>query len=116
MGLSFGGFAPGFTCAGAPAFTSVGSLATIEPFSYVKPIQVSTRWAKSIAPGTGVANFVLCWSETGIGYTVAGACTKKGTLPTGVKLCELSRSRNGVGDLILTFLIAPADPYAGLGR
>jgi hypothetical protein len=116
MGLSFDGFAPGFTCAGAPLFTSVGSLATIEPFSYVKPIQVTTRWAKSVAPGTGVANFVLCWSETGIGYAVAGACTKKGALPTGIKLCELSRSRNGVGDLVLTFLIAPADPYAGLGR
>lgn len=116
MGLSFSDFASGFSCTGVPGFESVGSVATIEPFSYVQPIPVTTRWAKSVAPGTGVANFILCWSKTGVGYSVAEACTKQGKLPAGVKLCELKRNRNGVGDLVIEFLIAPSDPYAGLGR
>jgi hypothetical protein len=115
MGLSFGGFGAGFSCTGAPSFQSIGSLATIDPFSYIQPIQVTTRWAKSVAPGTGVANFILCWSETGLGYEVAAPCTKQGKLPAGSKLCELKRNRNGVGDLLITFLIHPTDPYAGLG-
>lgn len=115
MGLSFGAFGSGFACAGVPSFRKLGSLVTIDPHHYTQPIAITTRWAKSIAPGTGVANFVLCWSKTGLDFRIAEACTKKGQLPAGVKLCELKRNRNGVGDLVIDFLIHPTDPYAGLG-
>jgi len=69
-----------------------------------------------VAQCTGVARFLRCWREPAFAYLVAQSCTKQGKLPAGVKLCELKRNRNGVGDLVIEFLIAPSDPYAGLGR
>ncbi len=116
MGLSFGEFESGFSCDGAGGFESVGSIATIDPYGYLAPITVMARWSKSEAPGTGVATCILCWSKSGADYAVARRCTKAGALPHGAKLCELKRNRNGVGDLVIEFVIAPNDPYAGLGN
>ncbi|MBA3348175.1 MAG: hypothetical protein H0T13_06405 [Actinobacteria bacterium] len=118
MAMSFDGFAGSFSC-GASPLTGAGSLVNIDPIGYptnAPSIAVTMRWSKSEAPGTGVTNFTFCWSKTDSNYSVAGACTKKGQLPAGVKLCELKRHRNGAGELVIGFLIAAEDPYAGLGR
>ena len=111
MTLDLEGVGP--ICAG---YNSRGAVARIEPEDYAGTagIEMTMRWSKSVAPGTGVSNFVLCMSEDGATYDVAPLCTKSGKIPTG-KFCELKRNRNGVGELVITFLIAPQDPYVGLG-
>ena len=106
--------------AGVPictGYTRRGAVARIEPEDYAGTggIEITMRWSKSVTPGTGVSNFVLCMSKDGTTYSVPPSCTKSGKLPTGASFCELKRSRNGVGELVISFLIHPEDPYVGLG-
>lgn len=114
MSLTFDAGAATLSCSGLE-LARRGSLAVIDPVGYADAIPVTLRWDKSVAPGTGVANFVLCMSKDGIEYSVAPACTKSGQLPADTPYCELKRNRNGVGDLVIEVLIHPTDPIAGLG-
>ncbi len=117
MGLSFEDFPNSFTCEGTPSFDRKGSLAVLDPLGYAGPtITAKGRWDKTITPGTGVANFIICWSKNGISYSVAGPCTNKGKLPAATAFCILKRSRNGVGDLEIDFLMSTNDPWAVLGE
>jgi hypothetical protein len=118
IGFSFGALGNGSTCAGSP-FTSRGPVANVDP-KYPKDydgpaLSFVGRWNKSEVPGTGVANFLFCMSKDGLAYEIVPSCTKSGELPGSFPYCELHRSRNGVGDLIIRFLIAPDDPFVGLG-
>jgi hypothetical protein len=125
IGFSFGALGTGSTCAGS-TFTARGPVANVDPkypASYDgPPLSFVGRWDKSIVPGTGVANFIFCMSKDGLVYEIVPQCTKSGGLPPDQlnpaatkPYCELHRSRNGVGDLIIRFLIAPEDPFVGLG-
>ncbi len=107
-------FAGGPICTG---YTTRGAVARIEPEDYAGTggIEITMRWSKSVAPGTGVSNFVLCMSKDGTNYSVPRSCAKGGNLPNGESFCELKRSRSGVGELVISFLIHPQDPYVGLG-
>ncbi|MBA3402517.1 MAG: hypothetical protein H0U05_11100 [Actinobacteria bacterium] len=98
-------------------YNSRGALARIEPdYSGTDLIAITMRWSKSMAPGTGVSNFVLCMKSNVGDYRIPPSCTKSGKLPSGEgDFCELKRSRNGVGELVISFLIHPHDPYVGLG-
>jgi hypothetical protein len=75
-------------------------------------VQVELRWSKEEAPGTGVANFVLCLDKENddIGFFVAPVCPKKTSLGT----CEVKRSRNGVGELVIVLQLGE-DPVGSLG-
>jgi hypothetical protein len=77
-------------------------------------ITVVARFDKSIAPGFGVANFVFCANHGGnTPFFEIPPCPRHGQ-PT-VK-CEVSRHRNGVGDLVVTFLFSSTDPVgSGFG-
>jgi hypothetical protein len=88
----------------------IGSTVTLDPLGYSSPTQVTFEWEKSEAPGTGVANFVFCWSKPGEAAEVLPKCGKR---PQGT--CELSRNRNGAGDLEILVRLDPADPEFELG-
>jgi hypothetical protein len=91
----------------------MGALQTVDPPSGhdTPDITVVARFDKSIAPGVGVANFVFCANHGGnTPFLEIPACPRRGQ-PT-VK-CEVSRRRNGVGDLIVTFLFSSTDPVGG---
>ena len=114
MALTFSGLVTQFSCDGGRIDTR-GALARIEPAGYTRPIALTTRWDKAVAPGTGVTNFVFCMSKDGVSYTLVTPCTKTGELPVDKPFCELKRNRNGVGDLLIQYLISPNDPWGGLG-
>jgi hypothetical protein len=102
-----------FDCSGAQH--AKGSLVTIVPpsgYDFSNPITTTLRFDKSIAPGTGVTNFVLCIKKD-TSYSVVPDCprklTAKSTLP-----CITKRNRNGVGDLVIVMLMSSDDPVAGL--
>lgn len=103
-----------FDC-GSGSSPSLGSIVTIDPpsgYTVDNPISVTLRFDKSVAPGTGVSNFVLCVSKQGGPFTVVGDCPKHiraSDLP-----CITKRNRNGVGDLILVMLMTSDDPGVGL--
>jgi hypothetical protein len=91
----------------------MGALQTvIPPAGYDTPsIPVTVRYDKTIAPGTGVANFVFCANHGGnTPFFEIPTCPKHGQ-PSGK--CISSRRRNGVGDLIITFLFSSTDPVGG---
>jgi hypothetical protein len=94
----------------------LGSLQTVlPPAGYDTPsIQVVVRYDKSIAPGTGVANFIFCANHGGnTPFFEIPACPRRGQ-PT--QKCEQDRRRNGVGDLVVTFLFSSTDPVgSGFG-
>ncbi len=91
----------------------MGSLQTVvPPAGYDTPsIPITVRYDKTIAPGTGVANFVFCANHGGsTPYFEIPACPRRGQ-PS--QKCISSRRRNGVGDLIVTFLFSSTDPVGG---
>jgi hypothetical protein len=102
-----------FTCDGVTA-PSIGSLTTIDPppgYDEQNPIAVTWRFDKSVAPGTGVANFVFCKNAgPGTPFHVVLDCPNKGKLPIP---CITHRSRNGVGDLVFVLLMTSGDPVGG---
>jgi hypothetical protein len=89
----------------------IGSRITLDPY-YSTATAIELRWSKTEAPGTGVANFVLCWDKPNDGKAPAplALCGRK---PEGT--CELRRSRNGVGELVIRIQLAPYDPQFDLG-
>jgi hypothetical protein len=91
----------------------LGSLQTIlPPAGYTTPtIPITVRFDKSIAPGTGVSNFVFCANHGGnTPFFEIPPCPRRGP-PT--QKCEQDRRRNGVGDLVVTFLFSSTDPVGG---
>ncbi len=88
----------------------IGSTITLDPLGYAASTQVTLEWDKSEAPGTGVANFILCWSKPSETAEVLPKCGKR---PQGT--CELKRNRNGAGDLEILVRLDPADPEFELG-
>lgn len=114
MTLDFGEIGAEIDC--GAGFRTRGALARIEPdYAAGDAVEVTMRWSKEVAPGTGVANFVLCMSKDGTTYSVPPSCPRSGKLPKDENFCELKRNRNGVGELVISFLIKPQDPYVGLG-
>jgi len=103
LSITFG--SAGSECVGS----LIGSSVTLVPSGAWTATEVLFEWDKSIAPGTGVANFKLCWSKPGSPATELPKCGKKPN-PT----CELSRSRNGAGDLQIRVLL-DQDPDFELG-
>jgi hypothetical protein len=113
MSFTFTGAGGQFTC-GDVQRAVIGSQTIVDP-QYPQasqdPIQLTFTYDKSVAPGTGVANFVFCLSkDDGQSYFIVKKCGKRPQTP-----CELSRSRTGVGDLEIVVLIAPDDPIGSLG-
>jgi hypothetical protein len=103
-----------FDCGGTQ--TARGSIVTIHPASgYLigNPIAVTLRFDKTVAPGTGVSNFVLCIDKhDDNGFRTVSTCPKhpkSGDLP-----CISKANRNGVGDLVIVMLMTSDDPGAGL--
>jgi hypothetical protein len=101
--------APGarFVCNGQ-AHDAVGSLVRLDPSQYAGQTYLATlRYDKSVAPGTGVANFVVCLGEAGV-FKQLAPCKNNGSAP-----CIDSRNRNGVGDLVIVLRLDRADPVGG---
>jgi hypothetical protein len=114
MTIDFGAIGAQIDC--LTGFQTRGALTRIDPdYSTSDAIEITMRWSKEVAPGTGVANFVLCMSKDGTTYSVPPSCPRSGKLPKDENFCELKRNRNGVGELVISFLIKPQDPYVGLG-
>ncbi len=91
----------------------LGSLQTIvPPAGYDTPsIPVVVRYDKTIAPGTGVANFVFCENHGGnTPFVEIPACPRHGQ-PS--EKCISDRRRNGKGDLVVAFLFSSTDPVGG---
>jgi hypothetical protein len=108
MGLMLGTPGAQFTCNGSTN-NAVGSLVTIDPRNYAgSTFLVTLRYSKSVAPGTGVANFVVCLGKSGT-FTQLSPCKNK----TGGTPCIDSRNRNGVGDLVIVLRLSPSDPVGG---
>ncbi|HZG36373.1 MAG TPA: hypothetical protein VEY87_11055 [Gaiellaceae bacterium] len=110
---------------GCGAGRQLGSAIEIDPVGYGtnETIIVEQRWFKSTAPGTGVTNFTLCLGkpdpaspDAGLLMEVVPKCKKDGNFPSGYerKYCELQRSRDGVGALVISYKIYAEDPGAGL--
>lgn len=83
----------------------IGSSITLDPIGYASGTNVTFTWDKAIAPGTGVANFVLCWSKPDQAPSELPKCGKHPQTT-----CELKRSRTGVGDLEIVLFLDPSDP------
>jgi hypothetical protein len=101
--------APGipFFCNGAVR-NAVGSLVTLDPQAYAgKSYLAMLRYSKDVAPGTGVANFVVCLGEKGV-FTELAPCKNAASAP-----CIDKRNRNGVGDLVIVLRLDPNDPVGG---
>jgi hypothetical protein len=100
----------------------LGSAIKIDPKGYIEgeTILITQRWFKSTAPGTGVANFALCLGKDfDATLGIVPKCLKNGGFPTDADgnlfdYCELKRSRDGVGALVITYKIDAQDPGAGL--
>jgi hypothetical protein len=107
MGLTLS--APGvqFVCNGGVR-NAVGSLVTLDPKDYGgKSYLAELRYSKSVAPGTGVANFVVCLGENGA-FTELAPCKNAASTR-----CIDKRNRNGVGDLVIVLRLDPSDPVGG---
>jgi len=110
-GAAIGSFTPtavnGCT-AGAPLGDE--ALVTIDPTGYTSAFTITLTYAKSIAPGTGVSNFVVCKSnDNGATWEQLSLCNSKHPSPP----CIVSRSRTGVGALVETLYVSPTDPAWG---
>lgn len=88
----------------------IGSRVSLVPSGTWGANEVMFEWDKSVAPGTGVSNFKLCWSKPDQAAAELPKCAKKNPEPT----CELRRSRNGAGDLQI-FVLLGEDPDFELG-
>lgn len=107
MALMLGTPGAQFTCNGS-AHNAVGSLVTLDPSSYAgSTYLVTLRYSKSVAPGTGVANFIVCLGKSST-FTQLSPCSNKNPAP-----CIDSRNRNGVGDLVIVLRLDPSDPVGG---
>jgi large repetitive protein len=96
-----------FTCNNS-THNAVGSLVTLDPQGYAgKTFLATLRYSKSAAPGTGVANFIVCLGKSGM-FTQLDPCKKNGPAP-----CIDSRNRNGVGDLVIVLRLDTSDPVGG---
>ena len=83
---------------------------TVDPSGYTSAFTITLTYSKSIAPGRGVANFVVCKSnDNGVSWKQLSLCKAKNPSPP----CILSRNRTGVGDLVETLLVLPNDPAWG---
>jgi hypothetical protein len=110
VGLLSGSLVGAFTGCSANGPLPGESIVTIDPSGYTTSFTVTLTYSKSIAPGTGVANFVVCKSnDTGVTWTALSLCKNNHPSPP----CILSRSRTGVGDLVETLLVSPNDPAWG---
>jgi hypothetical protein len=93
----------GCTSGGVPSGEAV---VTVDPTNYTGPFTITLTYDKSIAPGTGVANFVVCKSnDDGATWKQLSPCKNHPSPP-----CIVSRSRTGVGDLVENLLVTPTDP------
>jgi hypothetical protein len=114
--LAFSDIAQPFTCDGS-GMTSHGALATINPppgYEWPNYISTTLRFSKTVAPGTGVANFVLCLKKPDqTQYANVLDCPKN--LRESALPCVSKRNRNGVGELVMVLLHTSTDPVAGLG-
>lgn len=106
MSLSLSTPGAAFNCNGSR--NAVGSLVTLVPSLYTTNYLVTLRYEKSVAPGTGVANFIVCLGKNGTFTELAPCKNKPNPAP-----CISSRNRNGVGDLVIVLLLDPADPVGG---
>ncbi len=106
MGLMLSTPGAEFTCNGG-THSAVGSLVTLSPSQYGGNYFATLRYDKSVAPGTGVANFIVCLGKNGT-FTELAPCKKSANPP-----CISSRNRNGVGDLVIVLLLDPTDPVGG---
>ena len=75
------------------------------------PVQITVEYDKSVAPGTGVANFVFCLEKAGgVVIEPVPACkqhhghSKSGGYGTTYP-CIDKRSRDNAGDLVVKFLV-----------
>jgi hypothetical protein len=88
----------------------MGSLYTIAPpLGLQKNYSATVRYPKEVAPGTGVSNFVHCMRDLdSLTFTQVKACKRSSPTP-----CISDQRRDGVGDLVVTFLLSPGDPVGG---
>jgi hypothetical protein len=85
------------------------AIATVDPSGYTGPFTITLTYDKSIAPGTGVSNFVVCKSnDGGVTWEQLSPCKNHPSPP-----CISSRNRTGAGDLVETLLVTPTDPAYG---
>ena len=85
------------------------AVVTVDPTNYTGPFTITLTYDKSIAPGTGVANFVVCKSnDDGLTWEQLSPCKNHPSPP-----CILSRNRTGAGDLVENLLVTPTDPAYG---
>jgi hypothetical protein len=85
------------------------AVVTVDPTNYTGPFTVTLTYDKSIAPGTGVSNFVVCKSnDNGATWEQLSPCKNHPSPP-----CISSRNRTGAGDLVETLLVTPTDPAYG---
>ena len=124
LGLSLSGLGDSYgTCtrldgSSTAGATPMGYQTVVPPSGYTldHPITVVVVYPKSVAPGTGVANFILCktYEETPpvVGAPVPGSyempdCPKSGAITAA---CISDRHRVGAGDLQVTMKIDSKDP------
>jgi hypothetical protein len=101
----------GVTFAGCPTTGALsgGAIAVVDPSGYTSPFTVTLTYDKSIAPGTGVSNFVVCKSnDGGLTWKQLSPCKNQPSPP-----CISSRNRTGAGDLVENLLVTPTDPAYG---
>jgi hypothetical protein len=89
---------------------SGGAVAFVDPTNYPPgPFTITLTYDKSIAPGTGVSNFVVCKSnDGGLTWKQLSPCKNQPSPP-----CISSRNRTGAGDLVENLLVTPTDPAYG---
>jgi hypothetical protein len=112
IGLLSGGLISAFTGCSLNGPLPGEYIVTIDPSGYAASdtFTVTLTYSKSLAPGTGVANFVVCKSnDSGVTWEALSLCKNSNPAPP----CILSRSRTGVGDLVETLLVSPTDPGWG---
>jgi hypothetical protein len=101
------------TTVGGDDVPTMGSLYTIAPpagLAKGATFTVTVRYSKEESPGTGVSNFVHCMSvdPSTAAFEQVPNCAKKNPQPA----CISDQRRNGVGELVVTFLLA-VDPVGG---
>ena len=114
VALSLGAPKSTLSPCGGGGTTPVGSWATIEPEGYTTPTTTVTfTYSKAAAPGTGVANFIVCLgkpSTSGLAWTRLLDCGKS---PKQSPPCISKRNRTGVGELVIELTILSDDPVGG---
>ena len=115
LGLSLSGHNETIQCflEGSTEPTSamtIGSLHTIAPPPDAGTFTEKVRYSKQEAPGTGVANFVHCMNTGPDGsFEQVLLCDNQTPSPK----CILDQRRNGIGELVVTFLLNGVDPVGG---